>query len=84
MSEPVKFERGQLILAPYKGEDVLWAVTAVAKSGKAKLTAHFGAYVMDITTTVAALPDDWTLITQDEAVAGLRAPTIDRIRRIGR
>lgn len=75
MSESVKFERGQLILAPFKGRDILWAVTGVAKSGKAKLTAHLGSYVMDITTTVSALPEDWSVVSNGEAVYALTGET---------
>lgn len=73
MAERTKFERGQLILAPFKGRDVLWTVTAVRANGKAKLTAHFERYITDITTTVVELPDDWFLVTQEDAVLALTA-----------
>ena len=68
---PIKFDMGQLILAPFKGRDVLWTVIAVRKNGKATLLASFESYTVKVTTTTDELPDGWTLITQDEAVQAL-------------
>lgn len=75
MSAPVAFEQGQLILAPFKGRDVLWTVTALRKNGKATLLAHFGNYTTSITTTVSVLPVDWSVVSNGEAVYALTGVT---------
>lgn len=74
-TEPTRFERGQLILAPFKGRDVLWTVVRVKPNGKAHLLASFESYHCEITTTVAELPSDWWLVTQDDAVRAIREAT---------
>lgn len=71
MSDPIRFSRGQLILAPLKGKDVLWFVKSVRLNGKATLFADHGDYTCEITTTVTVLPDDWRVVTQAEVLAAL-------------
>jgi hypothetical protein len=71
VTEPTRFERGQLILAPFKGRDVLWTVVRVKPNGKAHLLAGFEHYHCEITTTVAEVPSDWHVITQDDVIFAL-------------
>lgn len=73
MDTVAKFERGQLILSPHKDDLILWMVTSVARNGKAKMTAHLGSLIMDVTTSVDTIPDNWRVWSNAEAVKALSA-----------
>jgi len=80
VSEPRRMERGMLILAPFEGRDVLWTVASTGLKS-VKLLAHLGYGIAEVRTTTATLPEDWTIVDNGGAVAGLAAvDELDSVR----